>query len=51
MAATRSVTADSPRRHKIFINLSSASVSVFDFFGGISILLISHQPPQNGAGR
>jgi hypothetical protein len=35
MAATKSLTADSPRRQRIFISLSSASVNVFDFFGGI----------------
>src|SRR5260221_12123432 len=40
MAATKSLTADSPRRQRIFISLSSASVSVLDFFGGIAILLI-----------
>jgi hypothetical protein len=34
MAATKSVTAESPRRHRIFMSLSSASVSVLDFFGG-----------------
>jgi hypothetical protein len=39
-AATRSVTADSPLRHRIFISLSSASVSVLDFLGGIANLLI-----------
>jgi len=34
------VTADSPLRHRIFISLSSASVSVLDFLGGIANLLI-----------
>jgi hypothetical protein len=34
------VTADSPLRQRIFISLSSASVSVLDFLGGIVKLLI-----------
>ena len=37
MAATKSLTTDSPRCQRIFMSLNSASVSVMDFFGGRNI--------------
>jgi hypothetical protein len=41
IAATSSPTTDSPRSHSSFISLSSASVNVMDFFGGIDEKILS----------
>src|SRR5215469_3382151 len=36
-ASTISATTDSPRSHRTFISLNSASVNVFDRFGGMKL--------------